>query len=263
MWCDWGQVNCPQRGPKQRETPRCAPAHRKCRISSLRILVVDDSDVTRRALGTILRSRQWTVCGEAEDGWSGVKKFHELKPDLVLLDLAMPDMDGIEAARLMAGSDPTVPIILFTALDLQGLETRAHNAGICAVVSKAQGWNLVKSIETAVTQSSREVRCARRYPSVATAQVLGATSIRSALVRDLSIAGAYLAMPNPFSKSASIQIKISTQSTQREFFQADATVARSIYGLGMGVMFDAVSPPFLIVLQQWLSQAQKETTQHS
>jgi two-component system, chemotaxis family, chemotaxis protein CheY len=226
-------------------------------------LIVDDSDVTRRVLGTILRSRQWTVCGEAEDGWSGVKKFYELKPDLVLLDLAMPDMDGIEAARLMSRSDPTVPIILFTALDLQGLETRAYNAGICAVVSKAQGWNLLKSIEIAVTQSSRELRCVRRYPSVATAQVQSAISVRSARVRDLSIAGAYLAMPNPFSKSASILIKISTQSTQREFFQADATVAHSTYGLGMGVMFNAVSPPFLIVLQQWLSYAQKEITQHS
>jgi two-component system chemotaxis response regulator CheY len=116
-------------------------------------LIVDDSDVTRRVLGAILRSREWTVCGEAEDGWSGVQKFHELKPDLVLLDLAMPDMDRIEAAQLMSRSDPTVPIILFTVLDLAGLETRAHNAGICAVVSKAQGWNLLKSIETAVTQS--------------------------------------------------------------------------------------------------------------
>jgi CheY-like chemotaxis protein len=126
--------------------------------TSLRILIVDDSDVARRVLGTILRSRNWTVCGEAEDGWSGVKKFHKLKPDLVLLDLAMPDMDGIEAARLMSGSDPTVPIILFTVLDLAGLETRAHNAGICAVVSKAQGWNLLKSIETAVTQSQRPIQ---------------------------------------------------------------------------------------------------------
>ena len=122
-------------------------------MSALRILIVDDSDVARRILATIVRSRHWTVCGEADDGWSGVKKFHELKPDLVLLDLAMPDMDGIEAARLMSGSDPTVPIILFTILDLEGLEARARDAGICAVVSKARGWNLLKSIETAVTQS--------------------------------------------------------------------------------------------------------------
>jgi CheY-like chemotaxis protein len=121
--------------------------------SDLRILIVDDSDVTRRILGTIVRSRHWNVCGEADSGWSGVRKFVEVMPDLVLLDLAMPDMDGIEAARLMSGSDPTVPIILFTVLDLEGLETRARKAGICAVVSKAQGWNLLKSIETAATQS--------------------------------------------------------------------------------------------------------------
>jgi CheY-like chemotaxis protein len=125
---------------------------------ALRILIVDDSDVTRRILGVIVRSRHWDVCGEAEDGWSGVKKFHELKPDVVLLDLAMPDMDGIEAARLMSGSDPTVPIILFTVLDLEGLETRARRAGICAVISKAKGWNLLKSIETAVTESHRPIQ---------------------------------------------------------------------------------------------------------
>ena len=122
-------------------------------MSALRILIVDDSEVTRRILGTIVRSRHWNVCGEAEDGWTGVKKFHELKPDLVLLDLAMPDMDGIEAAAQMSATDPTVPIILFTVLDLEGLEARASKAGICAVASKSQGWNLLKSIETAVTQS--------------------------------------------------------------------------------------------------------------
>src|SRR5260370_27528100 len=126
--------------------------------SKLRILIVDDSDVTRRILGTIVRSRHWTVCGEAEDGGSGVKKFHELKPDLVLLDLAMPDMDGIEAARRMSRSDPTVPIILFTVLDLEGLETLARKAGLCAVVSKAQGWNLLKSIATTVTQSYEPIQ---------------------------------------------------------------------------------------------------------
>jgi two-component system, chemotaxis family, chemotaxis protein CheY len=125
---------------------------------NLRILIVDDSDAARRILSTIVRSRQWTVCGEAENGWAGVKKFLELKPDLVLLDLAMPDINGIEAARWMSNSDPTVPIILFTVLDLDGLERAAKNAGICAVVSKAQGWNLLKSIETAVEESRKSIQ---------------------------------------------------------------------------------------------------------
>jgi len=108
-------------------------------MSPLRILIVDDSDVTRRILGTIVRSRHWTVCGEAEDGWSGVQQFHELKPDLVLLDLAMPDMDGIEAAAQMSAADPTVPIILFTVLDLEGLQRR--RVGTSSRVSKLRSQN--------------------------------------------------------------------------------------------------------------------------
>ena len=126
--------------------------------SLLRILIVDDSDVTRRILSTIVRSRHWTVCGEANDGWSAVKKFQELKPDVVLLDLAMPDINGIEVARMMSGLDPKIPIILFTVLDLEGLESTARRAGISAVVSKSQAWNLLKSIETAIAQSHGSIQ---------------------------------------------------------------------------------------------------------
>jgi two-component system chemotaxis response regulator CheY len=122
-------------------------------IKELRILIVDDSETTRHILGTIVRSRDWTVCGEAKDGWSGVKKFHELEPDVVLLDLSMPDINGLEAAQIMSGSDPTVPIILFTAMDADGLEEAARIVGICAVVPKTQSWNLLKTIETAVAKS--------------------------------------------------------------------------------------------------------------
>src|SRR5882757_9811681 len=95
----------------------CGGAEMSSLITDLRILIVDDSDTTRRILGTIVRSRDWIVCGEAEDGWSGVKKLHERKPDPVLLDLTMPDINGLEAARIMSGFDPRVPIILFTAVD--------------------------------------------------------------------------------------------------------------------------------------------------
>jgi two-component system chemotaxis response regulator CheY len=122
------------------------------------ILIVDDSDVTRRILSTIVRSRHWNVCGEAEDGWSAVRKFQELKPDLVLLDLAMPDINGIEVARMMSALDPTVPIIIFTVMDLEGLENAARRAGAYAVVSKSQSWDLVRSIETAFAQSQRSIQ---------------------------------------------------------------------------------------------------------
>ncbi len=118
---------------------------------SLRILIVDDSDTTRRILNTIVRSRHWTVCGEANSGWSGIRKFQEQRPDLVLLDLAMPDINGIEVARMMSGLDPAVPIIMFTMLNLEGLEKAARNAGVRAIVSKGECWNLLTSIEDAIS----------------------------------------------------------------------------------------------------------------
>jgi CheY-like chemotaxis protein len=124
----------------------------------LRILIVDDSDVTRRILSTIVRSRHWTVCGEADNGWSGIKKFQELRPDVVLLDLAMPDINGIEVARMMSGLDRSVPIILFTILDLDGIEKAARNAGIRAIVSKGECWNLLSSIEMVIDPSQRPMQ---------------------------------------------------------------------------------------------------------
>jgi response regulator NasT len=100
-----------------------------------------------------LSARHWTVCGEAVDGWSGVKSFNELKPDLVVLDLRMPDINGLEAARWMSASDPTVPIILFTMTDSPELEAPAREAGICAVVPKGEACQLIHTIETAIAQS--------------------------------------------------------------------------------------------------------------
>ena len=117
---------------------------------ALRVLIVDDSETTRRILRSLINSQFWDVCGEAENGWSGVKKFQELKPDVVVLDLGMPDISGIEAARWMSESDPTVPLILFTLLDTEGIEGAARRAGICAVVPKTEVWGLLISIETAL-----------------------------------------------------------------------------------------------------------------
>jgi two-component system chemotaxis response regulator CheY len=121
---------------------------------ALRVLIVDDSETTRRILRRIILSQYWDVCGEAENGWSGVKKFQELRPDVVIIDLGMPDISGIEAAKWMSESDPTVPLILFTLLDTAGIESAAKEAGICAVVPKTEVWKLLTSIETAVRLGS-------------------------------------------------------------------------------------------------------------
>jgi len=114
---------------------------------TLRILVVDDSEISRRITGTILRSRDWTVCGEAENGKDGVEKFQELKPDIVLLDLSMPDMTGIEAAQQMSAADHTIPLILFTVREVGGIGVAAHQVGIQAIIPKSEAWSLIGSIE--------------------------------------------------------------------------------------------------------------------
>jgi two-component system, chemotaxis family, chemotaxis protein CheY len=118
----------------------------------LRILIVDDSETTRRILRAIVHSREWTVCGEAETGEAGIAKFKQLKPDLALVDLAMPDMNGLEAASSMAALDPNIPLVLFTVLDMPALAEPARKAGIAEVVSKAQPWDLVSTIERVVAK---------------------------------------------------------------------------------------------------------------
>jgi CheY-like chemotaxis protein len=118
----------------------------------LRVLIVDDSPITRRIVRGILRSRHWNVCGEAEDGQSGVEEFHRLKPDVILLDLSLPDISGIEAAKRISASDPRVPL-MFTILEVEGIESAAREAGIRAIVPKAKAWNLIGSIEGLVNKS--------------------------------------------------------------------------------------------------------------
>ena len=78
----------------------------------------------------------------------GVRKFEELKPDVVILDLSMPDISGIEAAKWMTESDPTVPLILFTVLETEGMESAARPASIRAIVPKTQVWKLRRSGRT-------------------------------------------------------------------------------------------------------------------
>jgi hypothetical protein len=91
-----------------------------------------------------------------------------------------------------------------------------------------------------------------RYVFDAAAEVEFCAVVRKARVKDLCLHGCYVAMPDPFSKGASVRITIRTEI---ESFQADAIVAHSTHGIGMGVTFRAVSPPFFAVLQYWLSEA--------
>ena len=105
-----------------------------------RILIADDGDAVRQIIRAFLEARtDFEVCGEAADGLEVINKAKELKPDLVLLDLAMPLMNGVEAASVLNGLMPKVRIVLYTMYDDAVGKSLASAVGVSAVVSKPDG----------------------------------------------------------------------------------------------------------------------------
>jgi DNA-binding NarL/FixJ family response regulator len=103
------------------------------------ILIADDNDVVRRAVCEVFtRESDFEVCGEAHDGYEAIEKAQRLHPDLIILDLSMPGMNGLEAARALRDLVPPVPIILFTLYDDGFVEESARSAGVAEVVSKSE-----------------------------------------------------------------------------------------------------------------------------
>jgi DNA-binding NarL/FixJ family response regulator len=100
-------------------------------------LVVDDHEVIRRQLRLLFNSYpEFTVCGEAVHGVDAIEKAQQLSPDLIILDLAMPEMNGLEAASALRFILPEVPIFLLTVHYNRELELTAFASGVCAVFSK-------------------------------------------------------------------------------------------------------------------------------
>src|ERR1700691_1607035 len=103
------------------------------------VLVVDDNPLVRQA-GCELFTREgdFDVCGEAENGREAIEKAQLLCPNLVVTDLSMPVMDGLEETRVLKKLMPAVPVIIFTAHSDPFVEKEAGAAGVSAVVSKSE-----------------------------------------------------------------------------------------------------------------------------
>src|ERR1700687_4440856 len=102
------------------------------------ILIADDSSFLREQLRLLIeRHPGWTVC-EAADGAEAVRKSQQLTPDAVVLDLRMPEMDGLAAGRCLRQLMPKLPMALFRIDNSRHLEKVAHESGIAAVFSKTQ-----------------------------------------------------------------------------------------------------------------------------
>ena len=128
-----------------------------------RVIVADDESIVRMDLREMLESLGYLVVGEAGDGESALHLSRELKPNIVVMDIKMPGMDGIEAGRILT-EERIAPVLLLTAYSQQDLVERAKEAGVMAYIVKPfheadlapaievalQRWNEFRSLEKEV-----------------------------------------------------------------------------------------------------------------
>jgi DNA-binding NarL/FixJ family response regulator len=108
------------------------------------VLVVDDNAVIRHALCRVFTSEaDFEVCGDAENGQDAIEKAQALHPDLIVMDLSMPVMNGIDAARALKTLMPMVPVIIFSEYSDVFSENEARSIGISALVSKSEHVSVV------------------------------------------------------------------------------------------------------------------------
>jgi len=119
-------------------------------MDKLRILVADDHDVVRRGLRALLECRPgWQVVGEAANGRDAVKRAAELRPDIVILDVSMPELDGLDASRQIREQTPESELLIFTYHDSPEMVRHALEAGARGYVLKSDASSdLLSGVDT-------------------------------------------------------------------------------------------------------------------
>lgn len=122
----------------------------------IRILIADDDPSIRRLLRRILEEHPgWQVCGEAANGQDAIMKTEQLAPDVAVIDLAMPQMNGLQAARELFKAFPLLRMLLLTVQEVSPeLAREARSVGFRGAVSKSTGTEVVKGIETLLREES-------------------------------------------------------------------------------------------------------------
>jgi DNA-binding NarL/FixJ family response regulator len=109
-------------------------------MNSFRILLADDHPIFRLGLHALISSHEdWQVCGEAADGREAVTKCRQLKPDLLILDISMPELNGVDAARQILKSNPAQKILILTDVDSEKVVRDCLEVGIQGWVVKSEG----------------------------------------------------------------------------------------------------------------------------
>lgn len=117
---------------------------------AIRILLADDHDIVLEGIRTLIAKsgRPWQICGEARNGEEAVEMIQRLKPDVVVLDITMPKMSGLEAAKKVSRAGTDTKMLMFTMHESGRLETEARESGAQGYVLKAQAArDLVRAID--------------------------------------------------------------------------------------------------------------------
>ena len=121
----------------------------KLKVSTPRILIVDDYEVTRRGVRASIESHDgWQICGEAATGLEAVEKARIFRPDVVVMDIAMPGMNGLEASHYILKANPETEVVIFTKYAGEHLVLKALEIGVRGYVLKsAPAQDLVAAVE--------------------------------------------------------------------------------------------------------------------
>ena len=124
------------------------------RASRLRILIADDHDLMRRGIKSILESHEdWKICGEAKTGYEAVALTKELAPDIIILDISMQDLNGIEAARKIRKESKNTEVLMMSAHYTDQLMRELFNAGVLGYILKSDPEeDLLAAVETLAMQ---------------------------------------------------------------------------------------------------------------
>lgn len=118
-----------------------------------RVLIVDDAAFMRMMLRDILTKNGYEIAGEAENGVQAVEKYKEVKPDLVTMDITMPEMDGISAVREIKKIDPGARIVMVSAMGQQAMVIEAIQAGAMDFVVKPfQPDRVIEAVKKALSR---------------------------------------------------------------------------------------------------------------